>query len=176
MMVTRSGTSARSARQGPEFDPRSTADVTRRELGRLSHVEDRTRRGRAGEHGRRHGPTGVTPGVEAAGDLAGERLVPDAEGLADQIRSILPAVEHEHELADPGGTIQPSHEANAGRSAIESDPGMWPAAKASIDRASMSSAPAARRRSTSVRSRRGRDGTPPMSLGPRRFTSRRREK
>jgi hypothetical protein len=52
--------------------------------GRLAHVNDRPSRRRARERGRRHGPTGVPPGLEAAGDLAGERLVADAEGLTNE--------------------------------------------------------------------------------------------
>ena len=49
------------------------------------------------ERNRAHGPTGVRPALDAAGELADEVLVADVEALADELVAILALVEHEDE-------------------------------------------------------------------------------
>ena len=124
--------------EGAELDVVGAGQVTGGVLAVLADVEHGGRSiCRRDERGGRGRLPGGRPGRHAAGELPGEVVVADLEGLPDDLAAVLVGVGDDDDRGVRVGTSQPSQVANAARSGIDSEPGMCPAAK---------SRPGARRR------------------------------
>ena len=137
--------------------------VTGGVLGGLADVEYplavHRRRRDEGDHADRLAFGG--PGVEPAGQLAGEALVADGEALADEVGRGPGPRQRRTRSFGPGRRANPASDANCGRSGIDSEPGMWPAAKRSTGRTSTRTAPPAASRWAVATTRRARVGNSP---------------
>ena len=104
------------------------------------------------------------------------KLKNEAERLGRELEIMRQLVPTTNEV--PGGTSQPSHVANCGRSGIDTAPGTCPPEKSDTGRTSTTTAPLSRRRSTAgteSAASRPADATSRTS-GPRRLSSPSRKK
>ncbi len=90
--------------QGSELRVDRIGDVGRLELGALADVEEGGAGGllRANQGQLHLREAGLAPGGHAAGQLAGEMLVPHLQALPDQVLPVLTLRQHEHEGPIPG--------------------------------------------------------------------------